>query len=86
MYIFNKLNEFIGIYLPILLVQFLIAMFKKLLKHNEPYQGPIQRFFGTPFFEMVIFPYQHHGSLGVRKLQVFNTSDTLKTYSTESNM
>ena len=42
-------------------------------------------FFGTPFFEMVIFPYRDHGCLGVRKLQDFNISDPLKTYSVESN-
>ena len=42
-------------------------------------------FSGTPHFEMVIFPYQHHCSLEMRKLWVFNTSDLLKTYSVESN-
>ena len=40
---------------------------------------------GTLFFEMVIFPYQHHGCLGVRKLRVFFTSDSLISYSVESN-
>ena len=34
----------------------------------------------------LIFPYRHHDCLGVRKLQFFNTSDPLKTYSVESNM
>ena len=38
-------------------------------------------FLGKPFFEMVVFPYQHHGCLEVRKLQVFDTTDLLKTYS-----
>ena len=42
-------------------------------------------FLGTPFFEMVIFPYRHHGCLGVRKLRVFNISDPLRTYFVESN-
>ena len=41
---------------------------------------------GIPFFKMVIFPYRHHGCLGVRKLQVFNSTNPLKTYSVESNM
>ena len=41
-------------------------------------------FLGTLFFEIVIFSYRHRGSLGVRKLRVFNTSDPLKTYSVES--
>ena len=44
-----------------------------------------REFLGTPFFEMVIFPYRHHGCLGVRQLRVFNSSNLLKTYSVESN-
>ena len=43
-------------------------------------------FLGTLFFKMVIFPYRHHSCLGVRKLQIFNISDPLKTYSVESNL
>ena len=43
-------------------------------------QGRIQKIFGDAiFFEMVIFPYRRHGCLGVRKLQVFNISDLIKT-------
>ena len=45
-----------------------------------------RNFWGTPFFEKEILPYQHHGYLEVIKLQVFNTSDPLNTYSVESNM
>ena len=35
---------------------------------------------------MVIFPYQQYGCLELRKLRVFNISDSLKVYFVESNM
>ena len=50
-------------------------------KYQSPYfkktKAESRDFLGTPFFKMVIFPYRHHGCLGVRKLWVFNTSDSL---------
>ena len=42
-------------------------------------------FLGTLLFKMVIFPYGHHGCLRVRKLWVFNTLESIKTYPVVSN-
>ena len=52
---------------------------------NTPIRTVSKDFLGTPYFKMVNFPYRHHGSLEVKKLRVFNTSDPLKTYSVELN-
>ena len=38
------------------------------LRKSERSTRAVSRdFLGTPFHEMVIFPYQHHGCLGVKK-------------------
>ena len=56
--------------------------FWTLLIQSGRYSRAVFRdFFGTPFFEMVIFPYRHHGCLWVQKLRVFKTSDLLKGFS-----
>ena len=55
-------------------------------REKERETGPYPETFGTSIFEMVIFPYRHCGCLRVRKLQVFKTSDPLKSYFVESDL
>ena len=44
---------------------------------SKVYRAVSRDFLWTPIFEMVIFPYQHHDCLGVKELQVSDTSDLL---------
>ena len=62
-------------------LSFLLDALLLLSEKNFIYKAVSRDFLGTLFFERVVFPDQHHGCLEVRKLQVFNTSDLLKTYS-----
>ena len=47
-----------------------------------PHRAVSREFLGTPFFEMVIFPFFLPGG---EKIKSFNTSDPLKSYGVESN-
>ena len=87
----NKANQMHGTK-NVLKSVFWVKVFRKLpikIYDQNPCitAGPYpETFWGHRFFEIVIFPYRHHGCVGVKKLRVFNTSDPLKSYSVESNM
>ena len=67
---FSFLSSFLVFFYLVLALLFICSIYRAVFRY----------FLGTPFFEIVIFPYQRHGCLRVRKLQVFKTSDPLKLF------